>query len=169
MSAGESDDDRLDREAPTLSERSSNDTLLDEDGPPDWLAALPRAHARAAERTMPHVALVFSVLAVLVASELQDEELGDAHEGIVRHFERSSARWPVYGKLASTAFWIVINQVRELVADLADDIGGGRRKRTRAREERPSTRSLSPKPVVSSDPREVHAERPFAVYGRWVY
>ncbi len=60
------------------------------------------------------------VIELLVPARLRQEEIGDALEVIQRVAADGQPRWPwrVAVKVASTAFWVLVNAVREMAAGL---------------------------------------------------
>jgi hypothetical protein len=78
--------------------------------------------------TMCRVNRTFRFVSALVPKRLADEQIGDALELMAEHLKRSSARWPIYWRLAVTIFWLLVNALRDhFVAMLAGPMA---RKRT---------------------------------------
>lgn len=66
--------------------------------------------------------VVLDTLRIFVPRRLADEEIGDAFELIV---EKDLRGWRLWGKVASTVFWVLVNGVRECVAAIVGKRKGG--------------------------------------------
>ncbi|MGK4001117.1 hypothetical protein WMF31_00730 [Sorangium sp. So ce1036] len=83
-----------------------------------WLQVLPTGHAEVAERSMLRVECAFRFVALFLPKRLVDEEIGDAVEEISLQLQRSPARWPVYLKIVTTVFWVMVHAIGYLVSQL---------------------------------------------------
>jgi sigma-70-like protein len=60
----------------------------------------------------------FDTISVFIPGRIADEDLGDALEDIHRRLCAGQRSWRIYCKIASTAFWIAINSLREILGAL---------------------------------------------------
>jgi hypothetical protein len=60
----------------------------------------------------------FDTISLFIPDRIADEDLGDAIEDIHRRLYAGQHPWRIYCKMASTAFWIAINSLREIIGAL---------------------------------------------------
>ncbi|WP_438005059.1 hypothetical protein WME89_40945 [Sorangium sp. So ce321] len=96
------------------SERTETLARVHEQHP--WIARLPVERVARAQRVMLSIEYVASVLVLCMPKRIVDEEIGDACEVIVEHFRRSPAPSPVYVKLVTTVFWVLIHAIGHFVS-----------------------------------------------------